>query len=65
MLYEAPPNVDFMTWYATLSDDDQCEKLEEMRALLIELGVTIDIKPLVANDLLYCVPGLFSQLSLN
>lgn len=62
---EVPPDMDFMTWYATLSDDDQCEKLEEMRVLLIELGVTIDVKPLVANNLLYRVPGVFSQLSLN
>lgn len=62
---DAPPDVDFLAWYATLPDDDQCKKLEEMRVLLIELGVTIDVKPLVTNDPLYSVPGVFSQLSLN
>lgn len=59
------PDLDFMAWYATLSDEDQRRVFERIRAQATGLGVVIDDKSLAACDGLYLFPGRFAHLSLN
>ena len=65
MLCDAPPNVDFLAWYETLSDEDQCDIYNELERIAKELGCGIDKKTLVSHDFLDLGPNLFAVPSLN
>lgn len=65
MLSDALPDMDFLTWFGTLSDKEQCAVLEEVRAQVAELGITVDEKPPTADDPLNLYPGVYSHIFLN
>lgn len=65
MLSDALPDMDFLTWFSTLSDKEQCVVLEEVHAQIAELGIFIDKKSLTADDPLNLFPGVYSHIFLN
>lgn len=65
MLYDVPPHMDFLTWFSTLSDEQQCVVLEEVRAEVSALGIAISKKSLTADDPLDLFPGVYSHIFLN
>jgi hypothetical protein len=67
------PELDCIAWFGSLSDEEQCEVLEQLRGMARDAGVTIatppltivDIQAFVAEDALKSLARIQSQISLN
>jgi hypothetical protein len=69
----ATPELDCIAWFSSLSDDEQCEVLEQLRGMARNAGVTVtpppltivDIQAFVAEDALERLARIQAQISLN
>lgn len=62
---KATSDVDYLTWFGSLSDEEQSKELRQLRAIAMELGCVVNEHPFVSHDALDLIPPLSAPLGLN